>query len=58
MTPEGGGGVTARRDPGGVRKRRRPAPVDLLGGVLLGAVCAIALKVIIWLGPLMLQVGD
>ncbi|MDX2011395.1 MAG: hypothetical protein SFW67_14435 [Myxococcaceae bacterium] len=58
MTPGGGGVFTARRAPGGVRRRRRPAPVDLLGGVLLGAVCAVALKVIIWLVPLMLQVGD
>lgn len=36
----------------------RPAAVELVGGLLLGAVCAVALKALLWLLPLMMQVGD
>jgi hypothetical protein len=32
--------------------------VELLAGLLLGAVCAVALKAVLWLLPLMMMVGD
>jgi hypothetical protein len=37
---------------------QRPPALEVLGGVLLGAVCAVALKALLWLLPLMMQVGD
>lgn len=37
---------------------KRPPAVELVGGVLLGAVCAVAAKFLFWLLPLMMQVGD
>jgi hypothetical protein len=38
--------------------KERPLAVQILGGVLLGAVCAVAVKALIWLLPLMMFVGD
>jgi hypothetical protein len=37
---------------------KRPAAIDLVGGLLLGAACGVALKALLWLMPLMMQVGD
>ncbi len=32
--------------------------LELIGGLLLGAICAVALKGVLWLVPLMMYVGD
>lgn len=39
-------------------ERRENRLFQVLGGLALGAVCALALKALIWLLPLMLFVGD
>lgn len=37
----------------------RPHPVlQALAGVALGVVCALVVKALMWLGPLMMFVGD
>lgn len=38
--------------------KRENRLLQVLGGVALGALCALALKALIWLLPLMLFVGD
>lgn len=37
---------------------KRFSPLEMLGGVVLGVCCAIAVKFVIWLLPFMLFVGD
>lgn len=38
--------------------KEQPLAVQILGGIALGAICAVAVKALIWLLPLMMFVGD